>query len=83
MPYTNIPYDPELYDLNNRLCKLRIRAEDRLSRIIELAREDPRIRKKLEEAIERFQRARIEANEKIGRMGAMRAQKRLHEKKER
>ena len=72
-----------MYDLNNRLCKLRIRAEDRLSRIIELAREDPRIRKKLEEAIERFQRARIEANEKIGRMGAMRAQKRLQEKKER
>jgi len=43
----NIPYDPELYDLNNKLSKLRIKAEDRLSRIIELAREDPRIRRKL------------------------------------
>jgi hypothetical protein len=77
VPCTNIPYDPELYDLNNKLCKLRIRAEDRLGRIIELAREDPRIRKKLEEAIERFQKARIEANEKVGRMGAMKAQRRL------
>lgn len=47
VPYTHIPYDPELYDLNNKLCKLRIKAEDRLSRIIELAREDVRIRKKL------------------------------------
>jgi seryl-tRNA synthetase len=79
----NIPYDPELYQLNNKLCKLRIRAEDRLSRIIELAREDSRIRRKLEEAIERFQKARIEANEKIGRVGAMKAQKRLQEQKQR
>ena len=77
MPFTHIPYDPELYDLNTKLSKLRIKAEDRLARIIELAREDVRIRKKLEEAIERFQKARIEANEKIGRMGAMKAQKRL------
>lgn len=48
-----------------------------MGRIIDLAREDSRIRKKLEEAIERFQKARIEANEKIGRVGAMKAQKRL------
>lgn len=73
----HIPYDPELYDLNNKLTKLRIKAEDRLTRIIELAREDVRIRTKLEEAIERFQKARIEVNEKIGRMGAMKAHKRL------
>lgn len=77
VPQTNIPYDPELYNLNNKLCKLKIKAEDRLGRIIDLAREDSRIRKKLEEAIERFQKARIEANEKIGRVGAMKAQKRL------
>jgi hypothetical protein len=48
VPQTNIPYDPELYNLNNKLCKLKIKAEDRLSRIIDLAREDSRIRKKLE-----------------------------------
>ena len=53
-----------------------------MGRIIELAREDVRIRKKLEEAIERFQKARIEANEKVGRIGAMKAQKRLQERKE-
>jgi hypothetical protein len=47
VPQLNIPYDPELYQLNNKLCKLRIKAEDRLGRIIELAREDSRIRKKL------------------------------------
>jgi seryl-tRNA synthetase len=83
VPQLNIPYDPELYQLNNKLCKLRIKAEDRLGRIIELAREDSRIRRKLEEAIERFQKARIEANEKIGRVGAMKAQKRLQEQKQR
>lgn len=54
-----------------------------MGRIIDLAREDSRIRKKLEEAIERFQKARIEANEKIGRVGAMKAQKRLQEQKQR
>jgi hypothetical protein len=59
LPQTNIPYDPQLSELNNKLCKLRIKAEDRLSRIIELARDDERIRKKLEDAIEKFQRARI------------------------
>ena len=59
VPFVHIPYDPELADLNNKLTKLRIKAEDRLARIIELAREDGRIRKKLEEAIERFQKARI------------------------
>ena len=48
-----------------------------MGRIIELAKDDGRIRKKLEEAIERFQKARIEANEKVGRVGAMKAQKRL------
>lgn len=83
VPQLNIPYDPELYNLNNKLCKLRIRAEDRLGRIIELAREDSRIRRKLEEAIERFQKARIEANEKIGRVGAMKAQKRLQDQRQR
>ena len=82
IPHTNIPYDPELYDLNNKLSKLRLRAEDRLGRIIELARDDPRIRRKLEDAIERFQKARVEANEKVGRIGAMKAQQRLMEKKE-
>lgn len=55
----NIPYDPELYELNKNLAKLRIKAEDRLARIIELARDEPRIRAKLEEAIEKFQRVRI------------------------
>jgi hypothetical protein len=55
----NIPYDPELYDLNKNLAKLRIKAEDRLARIIELARDEPKIRNKLEEAIEKFQKARI------------------------
>lgn len=74
---TNIPYDPELYVLNNNLSKLRLKAEDRLARIIQLARDEPRIRMKLEEAIEKFQNIRIEANEKVGRMGAMKAQKRL------
>lgn len=81
LPQTNIPYDPQLADLNNKLCRLRIKAEDRLSRIIELARDDDRIRKKLEEAIERFQKARIEANEKVGRVGAMKAQKRIQERR--
>lgn len=31
---TNIPYDPELYELNKNLAKLRFKAEDRLARII-------------------------------------------------
>lgn len=83
VPCTNIPYDPELYKLNTNLCKLKIKAEERLSRIIELARDDQRIRRKLEEAIERFQKSRIEANEKIGRFGAMKAQERLNWKKQR
>jgi len=34
IPSSNIPYDPELYVLNNNLSKLRIKAEDRLARII-------------------------------------------------
>lgn len=83
LPQTNVPYDPQLADLNNRLCRLRITAEDRLGRIIELARDDGRVRRKLEEAIERFQKARIEANEKVGRVGAMKAQKRLQERRQR
>ncbi len=45
--------------LNNSLSKLRIKAEDRLVRIIELAKSDKRIRIKLEEAIEKFQKQRI------------------------
>lgn len=83
LPQTNVPYDPQLADLNNKLCRLRITAEDRLGRIIELARDDGRVRRKLEEAIERFQKARIEANEKVGRVGAMKAQKRLQERRQR
>ena len=82
LPQTSIPYDPQLADLNNRLCRLRLRAEDRLGRIIELARDDGRVRRKLEEAIERFQKARIEANEKVGRVGAMKAQKRIQERRQ-
>ena len=34
VPSTNIPYDPELYDLNKNLAKLKIKAEERLARII-------------------------------------------------
>lgn len=77
LPQTNIPYDPQLSDLNNKLCRLKIKAEDRLERIIDLAKSDTRIRKKLEEAIEKFQKARIEANEKVGRVGAMKAHQRI------
>lgn len=74
----HIPYDPELYTLNNKLYKLKIKVEDRLARIIDLAQSDARIRSMLEDAIEKFQQARIEANEKVGRVGAIKAQKRLH-----
>lgn len=83
LPQTNLPYDPQLADLNNKLSRLRITAEDRLGRIIELARDDGRVRRKLEAAIERFQKARIEANEKVGRVGAMKAQKRVQERRQR
>jgi hypothetical protein len=47
IPSSSLPYDPELYVLNNNLSKLRIKAEDRLARIIELAKSDKKIRMKL------------------------------------
>ena len=34
VPFIHIPYDPELYDLNQNLTKLRIKAEIQLKRII-------------------------------------------------
>lgn len=44
---------------------------------MELAKHDKKLQAKLEESIEKFQKMRIEANEKVGRSGAMKAQKRL------
>jgi tellurite resistance protein len=63
--------------LNKNLARLRVKAEDRLGKIMELAKHDKKLQAKLEESIEKFQKMRIEANEKVGRSGAMKAQKRL------
>lgn len=38
LPFMHIPYDPELYDLNINIAKLRIRAEQQLKRIIDLSK---------------------------------------------
>jgi hypothetical protein len=42
-----------------------------------MSAENPEIRKKIEFGIEKFQKNRIEKNEKIGRTGAINAQRRL------
>lgn len=63
--------------MNKNLARLRVKAEDRLGKIMELAKHDKKLQAKLEESIEKFQKMRIEANEKVGRSGAMKAQKRL------
>ena len=53
-----------------------------LKEIIELAHYDTKIRNKLEEGIKKFQMNRIEANERMGRAGAINAQKRLAERRQ-
>lgn len=83
LPFMHIPYDPELHDLNVNIAKLRIKAEQQLKRIIEISREDPNVRKQLESGIQKFQRSRIEKNEKIGRTGAINAQRRLAQQRQR
>ncbi len=47
IPSTYIPYDPELYEMNQKITNLKIEAEARISRILVYARKDPSIRRKL------------------------------------
>lgn len=79
--FNHIPYDPNMSELHAEIGELKLQAESHLKGIIELAREDPKIRSKLEEGVEKFQKLRIEANEKAGRAGAINAQKRLAERR--
>lgn len=72
-----IPYDPDLHDMNQQLSHLKNQAEAKIKVFIEKAIENQRVRKKLETGIKQFQSERIQANEKVGRLGAIHARQRL------
>ena len=43
----NIPYDPELHDLNLNINKLRNEAENKLKEFIDKSKENPKLRNQL------------------------------------
>ncbi len=47
----NIPYDPDLYDLNSEISKLRNKAELEIKRFIEKTKENPKMAKALDEGV--------------------------------
>ncbi|KAL4507002.1 hypothetical protein ABPG72_001423 [Tetrahymena utriculariae] len=73
----NIPYDPDMHDLNQEISHLRNEAQNEIKSFIEKCKHNPQMRFRLEKSINKFQKDRIEANERIGKIGAVNAQKRI------
>lgn len=70
----SVKYDPEMSHLNKELSELRYRAEKYLKQFISEASQNRGFMQKLEDGIAKFQKERIQLNDRIGKVGAMRAQ---------